>query len=109
MGTACVRDITAGPSSSARCAKPVHTTRARRGSLLESYDVCLLVDTREKLSHSERAQTVANLLSSAGVRAQLRPLPVGDFLWVAMPKPEAGAAARVGCAAPGGGAWSAPS
>lgn len=48
--------------------------------------MCLLVDAREKLSQSERAHTLCERLQKEGLRAAVKPLPVGDFLWVAVPR-----------------------
>ena len=76
------------------------------GPLLAHYDVAILVDTREKISHRERATALRDRLLRQGVRSQTRPLPVGDFLAVAMPRgqPAGGVGSRGGGAGGAGGA-----
>ena len=59
---------------------------ARQGPLLAHYEVCLLVDAHEKLSRSDRAHALCDLVVAEGLVACVKPLPVGDFLWVAMPR-----------------------
>ena len=54
--------------------------------LLQHYDVGILVDSREKISHRERAQALRERLVSHGLRSEVIQLPVGDFLAVAIPK-----------------------
>ena len=46
----------------------------------------ILVDSREKISHRERAQALRERLVSHGLRSEVIQLPVGDFLAVAIPK-----------------------
>lgn len=51
-----------------------------------SFEVVLLVDTREIKSREER-DFIVNRLNSAGIRSESRNLELGDFLWVAKAKP----------------------
>ncbi|KAJ2833247.1 Crossover junction endonuclease mus81 [Coemansia erecta] len=52
-----------------------------------SYDVILVVDNREVHSTADRA-LIERELESQGVRIEVRPLTVGDYLWIARAKPD---------------------
>lgn len=75
----------APPQTMAPSAAPLESFSLPRGS----FDVVLLVDSRETKSKEERT-FIADRLGQAGVRAEQRSLPLGDFLWVARSRPEAG-------------------
>ncbi|KAL1519336.1 hypothetical protein AB1Y20_022862 [Prymnesium parvum] len=59
---------------------------AQEGPLSKAFEICLIVDSREKLSRSELASTLCGLVQDAGLTACVKPLPVGDFLWIAVPR-----------------------
>ena len=87
------RSVTTRPtrrSAATPCPLRPHVSRTRTpphsSSLSSSLQICLLVDAREKLSRSERASTLCDLVQAQGLHACVKPLPVGDFLWVAVPR-----------------------
>ncbi|PVV02454.1 hypothetical protein BB560_003095 [Smittium megazygosporum] len=54
----------------------------------DSYEIVLLVDIREVSSFSERDAIVSGL-SEKGIKVEAVPIPIGDYVWVARPKPKA--------------------
>ncbi|KAJ1728760.1 Crossover junction endonuclease mus81 [Coemansia biformis] len=50
------------------------------------YDIMLVVDNREVHSTADRA-LIEKELEACGVRVEVRPLTVGDYLWIARAKP----------------------
>ena len=57
------------------------------GSLLQGYEVGIVVDCHEKISNRQRSAALCDKLVEYGIRATSRQLPVGDFLLVALPRP----------------------
>lgn len=53
---------------------------------LDHFDVFLVVDSREKLSHKQTAACIANILQREGLQVVCFPLVMADYLWIARPK-----------------------
>ncbi|KAJ2455550.1 Crossover junction endonuclease mus81 [Coemansia sp. RSA 2336] len=51
-----------------------------------AYDIILVIDNREVHSSADRA-LIEKELESEGVKVEIRPLTVGDYLWIARAKP----------------------
>lgn len=71
-------------SSSALAAVAVNTASTFAAG---SFDIILLIDSREVGSRTDRDAFV-RLLEKEGVRAEKRMLPIGDMLWIARRKPD---------------------